>query len=111
MVQKVNEINTYLKATVSKVKEDNNLKETATTNGPEGTVSQRTQQSVQLLLRGVNRLLENINTINPEFARHIDWSTLLTTIVENLHAVSHFRHETFSMLWTLELSQRSHLKG
>ena len=98
MVRKVNEINTYLKATVSKVKEDNNLKETATTNGPEGTVSQKTQQSVQLLLRGVNRLLENINTINPEFAKHIDWSTLLTTIVENLHAVPHFRHETFSVL-------------
>ena len=98
MVQKVNEINTYLKATVSKVKEDNNLKETATTNGPQGTVSQKTQQSVQLLLKGVKRLLENINTINPEFAKHIDWSTLLTTTVENLHAVSHFKHETFSVL-------------
>ena len=90
MVQKVNELNTYLKATVSRVKEDNNLKETATTNGPQGTVSQKTQLSVQLLLRGVNRLLENISTINPEFAKHIDWSTLLTTIVKNPHAVSHF---------------------
>ena len=54
-------------------------------------MSQTTQQSVQLLLRGVNRLLENINTIDPEFAKHIDWPTLLTTIVENLHAVSHFQ--------------------
>ena len=42
MVQKVNEINTELKATASKVKEDSNLKETATTNGPQGTVSQKT---------------------------------------------------------------------
>ena len=49
MVQKVTELNTHLKATVSKVKEDNNLKETATINGPQGTVSQKTQQSVQLL--------------------------------------------------------------
>ena len=73
MVQKVNELNTYLKVTVSKVKEDNNLNETATTNGPQqDTVSQKTQQSVQLLLRGVNRLLENVNTIYPEFAKHID---------------------------------------
>ena len=32
LVQKMNEKKTYLKATVSKVKEDNNLKETATTN-------------------------------------------------------------------------------
>ena len=97
MVQKVNEINTYLKATVSKVKENDYLKETATTNGPQGTVSQKTQQSVHLLLRGVNRLSENINTINPEFAKHIDWPTLLTTIVENLHVVSHLRHEMFSV--------------
>ena len=71
---------------------------TATTNGPQGTVSHKTQQSAQLLLRGVNRLLENINTINPEFAKHIDWSTLLTTIAENLHAVSHSKHETSSVL-------------
>ena len=83
-----------------------------TTNGPQGTVSQKMQHSVQLLLRGVNRLLENINTINPEFATHIDWSSLLTTIVENLHAVSHFKHETFSVLqyaMDIGLSQRSHL--
>ena len=58
----------------------------------------KTQQSVQLLLRGVNRLLENINTITPEFAKHSDQSTLLTTIVKNLHAVSRFKHEMFSVL-------------
>ena len=34
--------------------------------------------------------------INPEFVEHIDFSTLLTTIVENLHDVS--KHETFSVL-------------
>ena len=105
MMKNRNELNTYLKSTVSKVKENNNLKETATTNGPQGTVSQKTQQSVHLLLRGLNRLLENINAINPEFAKHIGWSTLLTTVVENLHVVSHFKHDT------LELSQRSPLNG
>ena len=113
LVQKVNEEkNTYLKATVSKVKEDNNPKETTTINSPQGTVSQKTQQSVQLLLRGVDRLLENINTLNPEFAKHINWCSLLTTIAENLHAVSHFKHETFSLLqyaMDFGLSQRSHL--
>ena len=61
-------------------------------------MSQETQLSVHLLLRGVNRLLENINAINPEFAKHIDWSTLLTTVVENRHAVYHFKHDTFSVL-------------
>ena len=63
--------NTNHKAAVSKVKEHNNLKETATTYGPQGKVSQKTQQSLQLFLRGVNRLLENINTINPEFITSI----------------------------------------
>ena len=61
-------------------------------------MSQKTQQSVQLLLRGVNRLLVNIITINPEFAKHIDWCSLLTTIAESLHAVSRFKHETCSVL-------------
>ena len=77
--------------------EDNNLKEAATIDGPQSTVSRKTQQSVQLLLRGINRLLENIDTVNLEFAKHIDWSTFFTYVVENLHAVSHFKHETFSV--------------
>ena len=42
-----------------------------TTSGPQETVSRKTQ-SLQLLLSGVNRLLENINTVNPEFVKHID---------------------------------------
>ena len=60
-------------------------------------MSRKTQQSVQLLLRGINLLLENIDTVNLEFAKHIDWSTFFTYVVENLHAVSHFKHETFSV--------------
>ena len=62
-------------------------------------MSQKTQQSVQLFLRGVNRPLENIKTTNPEFAKHTDQSSLpTTTIAENLHAVAHFKHVTFSVL-------------
>ena len=87
------------KATVSKVKEDNNLKETATTNSPQSTVSQKTQQSVQLVLRGVSRLLGNTNTIKQNLrSTSIAGCSLLTTIAENLHAVSHFKHEKFSVL-------------
>ena len=40
----------------------------------------------------MNRLIENISSINPSF---VELLTLLTTQVENLHAVSHFKHETF----------------
>ena len=39
--------NNYLKSIVSKVKEDNNLKEMATTNGPQGTVSRKMQQNLE----------------------------------------------------------------
>ena len=64
------------------------------TNGPEGTVSKKTQDSLTLrmLRKGMNRLIENITSINPSL---IDLVELLTTQVENLHAVS---HETFSAL-------------
>ena len=36
--------------------------------------------------------------INLEIVEHIDWTILLTTEVGDLHAVSHFKHETFSVL-------------
>ena len=35
---------------------------------------------------------------NPSFVDLVELLTLLTTQVENLHAVSHFKHETFSAL-------------
>lgn len=79
--------------TVASVKERFNL--SRETNGPEGTVSKKTQDSLTLrmLRKGMNRLIENITSINPSF---IDLVELLTTQVENLHAVSHFKHKTFS---------------
>ena len=42
------------------------------------------------------RLIENISSRNPSFADLFELLTLLTTQVENLHAVSHFKHETFT---------------
>ena len=36
--------------------------------------------------------------VNPEFADDILLETRVTTQVENLHAVSHFKHETFMVL-------------
>lgn len=49
-------------------------------------------------MNGVNNLLRNITNVSPEYKDSIDWQTLLTTQTENLHAVSHFKHETFSAL-------------
>ena len=98
VTQNLNTVDEYIKATVMNVKETNNLKEDSTTNGPQGTMSQGTRTSIELLLNGVNSLVSKVTNVNPNYKDSIDWKTLLTTIVENLHAVSHFKHETFDAL-------------
>ena len=80
------------------MKETNQLKEDSATNGPQGTVSKKTRDYVELLLNAVNSLIKNTTSVNQEYKDNIDWQTLLTTQIENLHAVSHFTHGTFSVL-------------
>ena len=46
----------------------------------------------------------NLEKVNPEFKYNVVFKTLLTTEVENLHAVSHFKNETFSRFSTLQYS-------
>ncbi|PFX15057.1 hypothetical protein AWC38_SpisGene20742 [Stylophora pistillata] len=94
----VEKVNDYIKSTVRNVKETNDLKEGSATNGPQGIVYKKTEDSVELLLNGVNNLIRNITNVSPEYKDSTDWQTLLTTQEENLHAVSHFKHETFSTL-------------
>ena len=74
------------------------MKETAATNGPDGTVSRKTQVSLVLLEKGMRRLQDNVKNINEKYLGEIDLRTLLTTLVENLHAVSHFKNEIFTAL-------------
>ena len=57
VIQNLNTVDKYIKATVMNVKETNNLKEDSTTNGPQGTVSQKTQTSIGILLNGVKCLM------------------------------------------------------
>ena len=66
---------------MSKVKECYQLSETSATNGPQGTVSQKTQVSVSLLKKGMDRLYMNVIDVDPEFADDILLVTLLTTQV------------------------------
>jgi len=98
VIQNLDTVDEYIKATVMNVKDTNNLKEDSTTNGPQGTVSQKTQTSMDLLLNGVKSLMSKVTIVNPNYKDTIDWKTLLTTIVENLHVVSNFKHETFDAL-------------
>ena len=68
------------------------MKETGATSGHEGTVSKRTQVSLELLKQGMARLQNNLKSINEDYLGDFDLRTLLTTIVENLHAVSQFKN-------------------
>ena len=43
-------------------------------------------------------MVDNIQRIDPSYADIVNLETLLTTLVENIHAVSHLKHETFSLL-------------
>ena len=43
----------------------------------------------------MRRLHNNIVSIKNDYLEDFELCTLLTTVVENLHAVSHFKHETF----------------
>ena len=61
-------------------------------------VGEETQDSLALLRKGINGLIENISSINHSFVDLVELLTHLTTQVENLHAVSHFKHQTFSAL-------------
>ena len=96
-VNKVSYMNDNITKTVSDVKQRYRLKETTPTNGPEGTVSKKTQVSLNLLEQGTRRLHDSITIINKDFLDDVELCTLLTTVVENLHAVSHFKHETFTV--------------
>ena len=74
------------------------MNETLFTKGPRGTVSHKTQISLQLLIKEMDRLRNNIWVLNPAYEEFVDLTNLLTTQVDNLHAVSHFKHESFSVL-------------
>ena len=100
--QNVTEIQEYMQTTVAKVKERKNLNPRSASNDLEGIVSNKTQQSLELLKKGLRRLTDNVKCINPQYFENINLVTLLTTQVENLHSVSHFKyyfkHKTFSVL-------------
>ena len=98
VVNNVSSVNEYIKSTVATVKQLYNMKEAAATNGSEGTVSKKTQVSLELFEEGMARLQNNLRSINEDYLGNVLPRTLPTTIVENLHPVSHFKNETFTAL-------------
>ena len=74
------------------------MSKTSGTNGPQKTVSQKTQLSVSLFKKGIDRLYKNVMDINPQVVHDLLLETLTTTVVENLHVVSHFKHEKSTVI-------------
>ena len=55
---------------------------TAKTQGPDGTLSSSTLNSVEMILLGLNRLKEDVIHLNPEYLKDIEVRSLLTLFVE-----------------------------
>lgn len=68
------------------------------TNGPERTVSKRTQVGLQLLEQSMHWLHDSITAIDKDYLEDTELCTLLTTNVKKIHAVFHFKHKTFAAL-------------
>lgn len=92
--QMVKAVSVYCKGTIENVKANKGI--TSTTNGPQGTVAAKTALSLSLLEKGLERLDKNICTLSPGFT--IKPEVCLTIQVENVHAVSHFKHPTCTLL-------------
>ena len=88
--ENVDSLCSEVQRTVASVKEGFNL--SRDTNGPRGTISKKSQDSLILLRKGMNRLMENITSIDPLFVGIVELLTLLTTQVSN------FKDETFTAL-------------
>ena len=61
-------------------------------------VSNKSQNFLTLLRKGMKGLIKNVNSINPLFIDQFEPLILLTTQVENLNMVSHLKNERFSTL-------------
>ena len=67
------------------------------TIGPQATISNKTTKSVKILYKGIEQLDKMIKDLS-QSEYNVKSVTLLTNVVENLHAVSHMKHQTFSVL-------------
>ena len=74
-VNNVSSVNEYIQSTVATIKQHYNMKEAAATNGPEGTVSKKTQVSLELLEQGMARLQNNLKSIYDDSLRDLDLRT------------------------------------
>jgi ribosomal protein L17 len=62
---------TYFEVTVNRAKELQNLKQTAVTNGPQGTISAKTLNYVKMIKAKLLHLSDIMAEINPNYMNHI----------------------------------------
>ena len=88
-MKEVSDLKNFLEGTVSAVQASLNSQKA--TNGPEGTVSNQTLKSVQMIYSQLGTLQSTIQAINKEI--DVDLHSCLTAQVENMlqHAVGHFK--------------------
>ena len=79
-VNKVSHVNDNIAKTVSEVKQRYRMTKTTATNGPEGTVSKKTQVSLNLVEQGMRRLPNSITLITKDFLEDVELCTVLTTL-------------------------------
>ena len=89
-------LTSYLKKCVSDVQQQ--LGTNKITNGQEGTASNKTNKSCELMLNSVTQLLTVLEVLSPEATEAINLKSLLTLVVESLHATTKIKHPAPSLL-------------
>jgi len=94
----VDEVLEYVKYCSRKARELQSLAK-ETTNGPEGTLSSKSLKSLELMAQSLSKVENNIKDLSsyPGFEVNLNLESLLTLNVENQHAVTHFKKETFTL--------------
>ena len=93
-IELLEELDSYLETTTEKALSHSNDVSDASTGKPscsQGTISNQTKRSVNMILNGLKDLKALVKEHNPSFA--IDLYSRLTVQVENLHAVGHFKDQ------------------
>ena len=93
-IELLEKLDSYLEATTEKALSHSNDVNDASTgkpSGSQGTISNQTKRSVNMILNGLKDLEALVKELNPNFA--IDLYSCLTVQVENLHAVGHFKDQ------------------
>ena len=98
-IEMVDQTLQYEQSCSAKAKELQSLSEKSVTNSPEDTVSTKCSKSLELLKKSLQSTESNIKELStyPGFNLQLDLETLLTLHVENQHAVTDFKRDTFSL--------------